>query len=107
MTDEGADSPTPEETADLPERIVKALLDNQRRVRQLFRRWLIVSFLVIGLGVGYVSWTVHQVRSSQLTNTKCNQMADHDIAFDLKAVVRPGETPKRFLAEIKIPASKC
>lgn len=113
--------PTPEETADLPDRVIRALLDNQTRVRQLFRRWLIIASVVLGTGVGYVAWnsheqgrTIDQVRTAQVANTKlsnhrasCDQHAYSDLAYDLKVIVQPGETPKEFLGQIKIPGTKC
>jgi hypothetical protein len=113
--------PTPEEAADLPDRVIKALLDNQTRVRKLFRRWLIVASLVLGTGVGYVAWTVHggttviyQIRDSQVANAKvsnhrasCDEAAYADLAYDLKLIVKPGETPKQFLGQIKVPGTKC
>ena len=67
------DAPTPGEAAELPDRVIRALLDNQTRVRTLFRRWLIVASLVLGLGVGYVAFTAHQIRSSQVANSSTNR----------------------------------
>lgn len=110
-----------EAPADLPDRVIRALLDNQTRVRRLFRRWLVVASLVLGTGVGYVAWnshqqgaTIDQVRSAQVANTRvsnhrasCDQTAYRDLAEDLKLIVKPGETPAEFFQQIKIPGSKC
>lgn len=112
--------PTAAEAADLPDRVIKALLDNQERVRKLFRRWLIVASLVLGLGVGFVAWKVnggttviYKIRDTQKTNTQvldrqshCQQVADGDLAYDLKLIVKPGETPPEFRSQIKIPGTK-
>jgi hypothetical protein len=113
--------PTPEEAADLSDRIVKALLDNQTRVRTLFRRWLILASIIVLAGMGYTGWqsydsnaTTSQVRNSQMINTKasnhrdaCAQAAYSDLAYDLKVIVSPGETPNEFLSQVKIPGAKC
>lgn len=113
--------PTPEEAADLSDRIVKALLDNQKRVRTLFRRWLILASFVVAGGMVYTGWqahgsnaTVNKVRASQITNTdtndhllRCGRVGDHDLAYDLKVLLTPGETSKEFVAQVKIPSAAC
>jgi hypothetical protein len=69
-------APTTGEAISLQNQIVVALLDHQQKVRAQIRHWLMLGTLVLGLGVGYVAWTAHQIRDTQTQNVTKQVEAD-------------------------------
>lgn len=96
---------TPDEASDLNSRVIGIIVANQERVRKLFRRWVIIASVVLALGVGYVSWTSHQIRATQITNTKTNSCTakalDHLDADLILAVVSHDANPADYKALVK------
>lgn len=78
-----------------------------RSMLRRFSLFLFVIAVIVGGSSLYNSFTIHQVRTSQISNTKCSQASNHALAYDLKKVTTPGETPAEFLKQIKIPSAKC
>lgn len=107
------------DSSDLNDRIIELLVANQEHAKRMFRRWLLACTLLILSAIGYQSWEGHdsrniinQVRMTQMLNTvlsdtrqDCTTTGLHDLAYDLRLVVKPGETPAEFEKQIKIPAS--
>lgn len=81
--------------------------DDYRKQRTTMRRFLLAIIIMFALGLGGTGFTVYQIRSTQVTNTKTSQDTHHLLQLFTNATGAKAQAAQRAALQAAIDQISC